>query len=311
LTRRPLRIGVSACLFHADPTRPVFNGKPLYYLERSMARWVASEREPSFRSLVYMLPDPRDHGAATAMDVADDLDGLVLQGGVDVSPRTYGEEPRRPEWSGDALRDEYELALVRAMVDAGKPVLGICRGHQLLNVAFGGSLHQDIKDEVEGARVHRDAGVYDRLAHEMRVRARQLARLALPRHRRRAREHHPPPGREAGSAAGVKVVEGLLHGGRHRRGDRSWEGTSLRDGRAVAPRVHGPQREAPRRPRRSSLDFVAACLRAQGHRPGSPRPGREGCLTPALPVFSSPPPHCLPIFFDLRSSAVPLPDSAP
>ena len=167
MTRRPLRIGVSACLFHADPTRPVFNGKPLYYLERSMARWVASEREPSFRSLVYMLPDPRDHGAATAMDVADDLDGLVLQGGVDVSPRTYGEEPRRPEWSGDALRDEYELALVRAMVDAGKPVLGICRGHQLLNVAFGGSLHQDIKDEVEGARVHRDAGVYDRLAHEI------------------------------------------------------------------------------------------------------------------------------------------------
>ncbi len=161
---RRLRIGVSACLFHADRGRPVFNGKPLYYLERSMARWVGSQG-----ALVYLVPDAAEADGITVMDVAEDLDGLVLAGGVDVCPRTYGEEPTRPEWSGDAVRDAYEIALLRAMVDADKPVLGICRGHQVLNVAFGGTLHQDILEEVPGARVHRDAVVYDQLSHEIRI----------------------------------------------------------------------------------------------------------------------------------------------
>ncbi|NUP07562.1 MAG: gamma-glutamyl-gamma-aminobutyrate hydrolase family protein [Polyangiaceae bacterium] len=150
---------------HADPARPVFNGKALYYLERSMARWVGSSRSEELRALVYMVPSPGELTGVGAADVAADLDGLVLAGGVDVSPRSYGEEPRRPEWTGDGVRDEYELALVRAMVDEEKPVLGICRGHQLLNVAFGGSLHQDIRDEVADAFVHRDATVYDQNAH--------------------------------------------------------------------------------------------------------------------------------------------------
>ncbi|HPZ50178.1 MAG TPA: gamma-glutamyl-gamma-aminobutyrate hydrolase family protein, partial [Propionibacteriaceae bacterium] len=61
-------------------------------------------------------------------DYADYLDGLILQGGADVCPRTYGEEPLRPEWGGDPVRDAYELELVHAFMAAGKPVLGICRG---------------------------------------------------------------------------------------------------------------------------------------------------------------------------------------
>ncbi len=158
------RVGVSACLFHEDRSRPVFRGKPLHYLEGSMARWVASGG-----ALVYMVPPPEPGAAATADAYADDLDGLVLQGGVDVSPRSYGEEPARPEWAGDAVRDAYEIALVRAFHARGKPVLGVCRGHQLLNVAFGGTLYQDIGAFVPGARVHRDADVYDELWHEIDV----------------------------------------------------------------------------------------------------------------------------------------------
>jgi putative glutamine amidotransferase len=72
------------------------------------------------------------------------LDGLVLQGGADVSPLTYGETPLSPEWAGDRLRDVYEAELVHEFAAAGKPVLGICRGAQLINVALGGTLHQDI-----------------------------------------------------------------------------------------------------------------------------------------------------------------------
>lgn len=154
----PLRIGVSACLFHADRDRPVFNGKPLYYLEQSMARFVGSQG-----ALVYLIPGPGD--ARGAESYAADLDGLVLAGGVDVCPRAYGEEPIKPEWSGDAVRDAYEITLVRAFLSADKPVLGICRGHQVLNVALGGSLYQDILHQVEGAIVHRDKDVYDKNAH--------------------------------------------------------------------------------------------------------------------------------------------------
>lgn len=158
--RGRLRIGVSACLFHQDKARTTFNGRPLAYVERSMVRWVASQG-----AVVYVVPEPEGDPAL----YAEDLDGLVLTGGVDVAPGSYGEEPLRPEWSGDAIRDAYEIALARAMIDAGKPVLGICRGHQVLNVAFGGTLHQDVLTHVPGARVHRDAEIYDGLFHDIEI----------------------------------------------------------------------------------------------------------------------------------------------
>lgn len=154
----PARIGVSACLFHADKERPVFNGRPLFYLERSLAQWVGSQG-----SLAYLVPAPGDE--AVADSYAADLDALVLAGGVDVSPTAYGEEPLRPEWAGDAVRDAYEIALARAFLAVKKPVLGICRGHQVLNVALGGSLYQDIGDQIDGAFVHRRRDIYEKNAH--------------------------------------------------------------------------------------------------------------------------------------------------
>src|SRR5206468_10570728 len=84
------------------------------------------------------------------------LDGLVLQGGADVSPQTYAETPVRPEWSGDRPRDVYELELLHEFIEAGKPVLGICRGCQLINVAFGGSLYQDVATDLPDALAHVD-----------------------------------------------------------------------------------------------------------------------------------------------------------
>lgn len=70
-------------------------------------------------------------------------DGLVLCGGGDVAPGLYGQENRGSQ-PPDPLRDESELALVRAWLDAGKPILGICRGAQVLNVALEGTLIQDL-----------------------------------------------------------------------------------------------------------------------------------------------------------------------
>lgn len=157
----PPRIAVSACIFHEDPARPVFHGKALYYVERSMAEFVAARG-----ALAYLVPPRPDHDYRA---YAADFDALVLTGGVDVAPGSYQETAARPEWAGDAVRDAYELALLRAALATGKPVLAICRGHQLLNVAFGGTLHQDITTYVAGARVHRDADRYEYNEHEVEL----------------------------------------------------------------------------------------------------------------------------------------------
>ena len=155
------RIGLSACFFHADPDRAIFKGKTLLYLEESMSHWVGSGG-----ALTYLVPRPGP-GSPTLDHLVADLDGLVLQGGADVCPRTYGEEPLRPEWDGDEVRDRYELEVVRRFHDAGKPILGLCRGAQVLNVAFGGTLYQDIGTQVPDALVHRDWDAYDTHTHEV------------------------------------------------------------------------------------------------------------------------------------------------
>jgi len=156
-----LRIGISACFFHADPERPVFKGKTLLYAEESMLDLVGRAG-----ALALMVPRPVTTGP-TIDDYVDLLDGLLLEGGSDVCPRSYGEEPLRPQWEGDEIRDRYEIELIHAFHDAGKPVLGICRGIQILNVAFGGSLYQDITTQVPGSADHRNWDIYDANHHEI------------------------------------------------------------------------------------------------------------------------------------------------
>ena len=88
-------------------------------------------------------------------------DGLLLPGGGDIDPARYGQEPKGSE-EPDPRRDQAELALVSQFISQGKPILGICRGVQMLNVALGGTLVQDIptarnhkRDPELGDRVHR------------------------------------------------------------------------------------------------------------------------------------------------------------
>ena len=85
----------------------------------------------------------------------DALDGLVLTGGGDVHPRRYGQEPHPSLTGVDEARDELELALVAKALAQGMPVLGICRGCQVLGVAAGGDLIQDVATMVERAQQHR------------------------------------------------------------------------------------------------------------------------------------------------------------
>jgi putative glutamine amidotransferase len=158
--KRPPRIGISPRLFHPEPGARGVHTKLLDYLEHSVADWLLARD-----ALPFLIPVNSKIGKYVSA-----LDGVVLQGGADISPRAYGEEPLRPEWAGDPLRDRFEIELVQACVAAGKPVLGICRGAQMINVALGGSLHQDVAG-------HRSDD-YDAHAHEVRLEADSgLARL--------------------------------------------------------------------------------------------------------------------------------------
>lgn len=82
------------------------------------------------------------------------LDGLVLTGGGDVDPVYFDEEPRPGCGWIDPERDFFELSLVRLALAAGLPVLGICRGLQVLNIAAGGDIYQDINTQVDGCLKH-------------------------------------------------------------------------------------------------------------------------------------------------------------
>jgi gamma-glutamyl-gamma-aminobutyrate hydrolase PuuD len=162
-----LKIGVSPRLFHPQPDARGLQSKTLQYLEQSVAHWVMSRNV-----LVFMVPTVDKEGLIHRSDIrvadyARVLDGLVLQGGADVSPSTYGEEPLSAEWAGDRLRDVYEIELVHEFVEAGKPVLGICRGAQLINVAFGGTLYQDIRTQLTEAKSH-VTDAYEKHRHPIR-----------------------------------------------------------------------------------------------------------------------------------------------
>ena len=173
-----LRIGISASFFHADPQRAIFKGMTLQYIEQNVAHWLM-QRDV----LAFMVPSPDGSTRRAASPVkldayADALDALVLMGGSDVCPETYGEKPLRPEWNGDRVRDEYEIALMRAFVARGKPVLGVCRGAQVVNVAMGGTLWQDLTTQVPHALNHRNWSIYERNCHATSlVRGSGLARL--------------------------------------------------------------------------------------------------------------------------------------
>jgi len=157
-----LRIGISSCFFHADPKRPIFKGKTLLYAVEPLAHWVQTEG-----ALTYLIPTVIQAGSLA--DYARDLDGLVLQGGSDVSPKSYGESPIKPEWDGDYIRDQYEIELFRAFCALNKPVLGVCRGAQLMNVALGGTLIQDIATQLPNAGNHRNWEIYDQNFHEIEL----------------------------------------------------------------------------------------------------------------------------------------------
>lgn len=156
------RIGISANFFYPDKQRLAYPPKTLQYWEDSLIRWV--ERGGAEPVLI-----PNNVSEKTRKSIMSGIDGIVFSGGADLSPKSYGEEPLKPEWAGDYQRDLYERELFDIAMTQKTPILGICRGHQFINVALGGSLYQDIQTQNSNAHSHRDQDLYDQVEHEVEI----------------------------------------------------------------------------------------------------------------------------------------------
>jgi putative glutamine amidotransferase len=114
-------------------------------------------------------PVELDRTASVPPDLAGQYDGVLFTGGGDVDPALYGEAPHASYNPAEDGRDAFEIALARATVAAGLPVFAICRGMQVLSVALGGTLVQDIPTMVNGALDHSVEEPRFALAHEVWV----------------------------------------------------------------------------------------------------------------------------------------------
>jgi putative glutamine amidotransferase len=137
--------------------------------------------------LALLLP-PDERGEDDPDEILDLLDGLVLAGGSDIDPATYGAEAH-PETCGTCRpRDDFELTLARRALERDLPLLGICRGMQLLNVASGGTLYQHLPEEVGHENHRHTPGVF--VDHEVELEGGSRAARAVGEERHAIKSHH-------------------------------------------------------------------------------------------------------------------------
>lgn len=154
-----IKVGVSPGMMYEDPNRTSFAPKKLNFIVQDMARYLS-------RDGVLPITVPSLESMELRAFVGE-MDGIVLQGGDDIAPETYGEEPIG-KWRGDSARDLIELEIIEYALELNKPIFGICRGFQLLNVYFGGTLYQDLPIQLGEAIGHKGIN-YDQNVHEISI----------------------------------------------------------------------------------------------------------------------------------------------
>jgi len=155
---------------------------------------------------------PSDDAVAEAPDqVLDMLDGLLLTGGCDIDPMAYGARPDPATGTTDPERDRFEIALGSRALERDLPLLGVCRGMQMLNVAAGGTLEQHVPDRI-GRDAHRELpGSFTR--HEVNLEPGTLADRAVGSERCEVCSHHHQGADELGEgvvATGWSADDGLV-----------------------------------------------------------------------------------------------------
>jgi putative glutamine amidotransferase len=150
------------------------------------------------------LPPVEPEAAAAYCAV---VEGLVLTGGSDVDPRFYGEDPHPRLGPTVVERDEFELALTREALRRGMPVLGICRGMQILNVAMAGALQQDL---VPGDGIAHGTGSFRAAYHEIVITHPELERRTGPRPRVNSLHHQAVSRVAPGLAIAGRAEDGVI-----------------------------------------------------------------------------------------------------
>ncbi|UQS84896.1 gamma-glutamyl-gamma-aminobutyrate hydrolase family protein [Apilactobacillus apisilvae] len=129
-----MRIGVTADIILSQ--NQTFRQREGHFAQRTLMSCLLAN---NITPIVFPVAKPE-----MAADLLETVDGVILTGGPDVLPKYYGEEPIKEIGATYEPRDEFELALVKKAVQMHKPILAICRGLQIVNVALGGNLYQDI-----------------------------------------------------------------------------------------------------------------------------------------------------------------------
>jgi putative glutamine amidotransferase len=183
-------------------------------LER--ARWTVWDQEAFLLSRSYADAIGRAGGIALMLppdpwlvehpgDVLDALDGLVLAGGADIDPSSYGAPRHECTINTRPERDTVEIALARRALELDLPLLGICRGMQLLNVACGGTLVQHLPDDVGHTDHRRSLGSFDNADHDVRLAEGSFAARAAGELLHATKSHH--------HQAVERLGEGLVESG--------------------------------------------------------------------------------------------------
>jgi putative glutamine amidotransferase len=166
-----------------------------------------SARWGDWDARAYVLPtsfvDPVRRAGASALLLAPDaslidapdvlldrVDGLMLAGGADIDPASYDAERHPLTLDPDPERDAFEIALVRRALERDLPLLGICRGMQIMAVACGGTLHQHLPELVDHEHHRRVPGTFDGADHDVRLAPRSLAARAAGEELHATKSHH-------------------------------------------------------------------------------------------------------------------------
>jgi putative glutamine amidotransferase len=181
---------------------------------RERARWSFWDQSAHLVADTYVASVQRTGAAAVLLPIdrraplalLERIDALLLIGGSDVDPSMYGAEPDPALEATYPDRDEFEIALLRGALERELPVLGICRGMHLVNVALGGSLNQDLRDE-HGAHPHRRVlGSFEGTEHTVTLAPGSLVAEAAGEEAHLVRCHH--------HQAIAKLGDGLVASGR-------------------------------------------------------------------------------------------------
>ena len=181
----------------SEPARPVIG----ICAARERAAWSFWDQDAALVAGTYLsavrhgggLPIGLAPEVLSAADVAaltGRVDGLLLIGGADLDPACYGQERAASTEATYRERDEFELALVRAAFAADLPVLGICRGLQILNVAAGGDLHQQLGDAGFGEHRRLPGSLGEETFHEVEIEPGSLLARATGTERETVNSHH-------------------------------------------------------------------------------------------------------------------------